>query len=62
MAMLLIFGIANSFAFASENKPYLLYDEDGITVRFEDQDRIADNRDKYRAIPERSGGLTEKRI
>ena len=56
MAMLLIFGIANSFAFASENNPYLLYDEDGITVRFEDQDRIADNRDKYRAIPERSGG------
>ena len=56
MAMLLIFGIANSFAYASEDDPYLLYIGDGVTVRFENQGRIDDNRDKYRAIPERSGG------
>lgn len=52
LAMLLVLGIANSFAFADER---LLYDQDGVTTRYRMQGEM-DPHERDRARPVRSGG------
>ena len=54
LAIVLILGTVNSFAFAESSIDYTLYDQNGIKVRFERSGEMDSKKDKAR--PVRSGG------
>ena len=55
LAMLLVLGIANSFAFADER---LLYDQDGVIIRYRRQGEMDPAKDRTQSF--RSGGVDNK--